>query len=344
MQQKRRANRSAAHFERHQSGQSVLGDRHRLRLLSPLIALVLAACAPNALADPAAHFELRLAPSEADSVINVGETLELEIWVEVTDPPAANTTMGSFAFFLSADTSDIVWFNDDFTLAPDFVGWSPLSSGLDNMPDTGDFDRAFFTILSPTTSGIGAPTRLGSWTVTGLDVGSVGFEYAIQIPQRLWSVGITGEILQGPQVTGSIAPEVESIKVVDAPIARSADADGDCDIDLRDYRELQLCAQPDGQMVSTNGCELLDLDGDSFIDGADTNMLVEQLTGAMPWPGDMDIDGDVDLADFARFQICLTSFAEPGLEEFCAFIDINRDSSLDENDYKKFHDNLVGPQ
>jgi len=326
-----------------------IGNRHtKSRRVGPSLvaafAIALAGFATIVSADPAAHFELRLGASESDSVVNIGESLELEVWVEITDPPDANTTINSVAFFLKADTSEVITYNGDFVPAPAFSGWSPLSSGMDNLPDTGDFDRAYFTFLTPTADGIGAPTRLGTFTVSGLELGTVGYEFAIQIPQRVWSVGITGQILQGPQVTGSIAPEVASIEVVDEPIARSADADGDCDIDLRDYRELQLCAVADGQMVSTNGCELLDLNGDNFIDGADTNLLVEQITGAMPWPGDMDIDGDVDLADYARFQICLTGFAEPGLEELCAYIDINRDSSLDENDYKKFHDNLAGPQ
>ncbi len=297
-----------------------------------------------ALAEPAAHFELRLGASESDSVVNVGESLELEVWVEVTDPPDANTMMTSFAFFLDADTTDVVSYNIDFTPATDFTGWLPLDSGLDNMPDTGDFDRAYFTIASPTSAGIGSPTRLGTFTVSGLNVGLVGYEFAIQIPQRLWSVGITGKILQGPQVTGSIAPEVGIIEVVDAPTIKSADADGDCDIDLHDYYEMQICVPIDGQMVSTNGCEKLDLNDDNFIDGADTNMLVEQITGAMPWPGDIDVDGDVDLADFGRFQICMIEFGQPGFEELCEFADINRDAVFTEADYLKFHDHLAGPQ
>jgi hypothetical protein len=308
------------------------------------LVVALAGLAKTSLAEPAAHFELRLAAAESDSVMNLGDSLELEVWVEVTDPPDGNTMMTSFAFFLDADTSDVISFNDDFTPDPEFAGWNPLDSGLDNMPDTGDFDRAYFTFLTPTTAGIGAPTRLGTFTVLGLDAGSVGFEFAIQAPQRLWSVGITGEILQGPQLTGSIDPDVGIIRVVNAQTINSADADGDCDVDLYDYYEMQLCVPADGQMVSTNGCEMLDLNDDSFIDGADANILVEQITGAMPWPGDLDLDGDVDLADFGRFQVCITEFEQPGFEEYCEFADVNRDADLTEIDYQKFHDRLAGPQ
>ncbi len=295
-------------------------------------------------ADPAAHFELRLGAAETDSVISLGDSLELEVWVEVIDPPGVDTLMTSFAFFLNADVSNVISFNGDFVPAPDFVAWNPLNSGLDNLPDAGDFDRAYFTFLDPTSSGIGAPTRLGSFSVTADNVGFVEYTFDVQVPQRLWSVGITNEILQGPQVTGSIAPEVGIIEVVDVPVFKSADADGDCDIDLHDYSEMQLCVPLDGQMVSTNGCEALDLNDDSFIDGADANMLVEQITGAFPLPGDLDADGDIDLDDFGRFQICLADFGQPGFEEFCQYADANRDTVLSDADYVKLHDRLSGPQ
>ncbi|GJM25144.1 MAG: hypothetical protein DHS20C16_15590 [Phycisphaerae bacterium] len=333
----------STHFSINKAGSERSDARRSGRMFMSVLAFILIGLTAVASADPAAHFELRLGASESDSVVNVGDALELEVWVEVTDPPA-NAMMTSFAFFLNADTTDVITFNEDFNPDPEFTGWQALDSGLDNLPDTGDFDRAYFTFLTPTTAGIGAPTRLGTYTVTGLNVGLVGFDFAIQIPQRLWSLGITGEILQGPQVTGSIAAEVATIEVVSNPVARSADADGDCDIDLRDYYEMQICVPEDGEMLSTNGCELLDLNDDSVIDGQDTNMLVEQITGAMPWPGDLDIDGDVDLADYGQFQICMTEFGQPGFEEFCKFADVNRDTDLTETDYLKFHDRLVGPQ
>ncbi len=314
-----------------------------------LIPVVFAAYTGSAQAAPAAHFTLRLGALESDAVLSMGDplddTLELEVWVEVTDPPDAGTMMTSFAFFLNANQSNVVSFAGDFTPAPAFTGWNPLNSGLDNIPDTGDFDRAYFTFLTPTSEGIGAPTRLGTFTLAAMDVGSVGFAFNVQAPQRLWSIGIdTPEILQGPQVTGSIDPEVETIRVVSAPVIRSADADGDCDVDLQDYCWMQRCVPPEGQNLSTNGCELLDLNADTQIDGVDANLLVEQITGAMPLPGDLDVDGDIDLADFTRFQVCLLDFNAPGLEQFCAWADVNRDSVLSDDDYTKLNAWFTGPQ
>lgn len=312
------------------------------------VALTAACYSQVVMAEPAAEFVLRLGVAETDAVLTLGDpfddTMELEVWVEVTDPPNAGTLMRSFAFFLNANQSNVITFNDDFLLDPAFAGWNPLDSGLDNSPDTGDFDRAFFTFGAGTPEGVGAPTRLGTFTVSALDVGSVGFAFAFEVPQRLWSVGIDAEFLQGPQVTGLIDSAVSIIRVVDAPTVRSADADGDCDVDLYDYHSMQLCVPLDGQSISTNGCELLDLNADDEINGMDANLLVEQITGAMPWPGDIDADGDVDLADYGRFQVCLLEFGSPGLEDYCKYADVNRDTVLTSDDYTKFNNHLVGPQ
>ncbi|NOX57745.1 MAG: hypothetical protein GXP29_02665 [Planctomycetes bacterium] len=301
-----------------------------------------------ALAQPAAEFVLRLGPSEADAVLTLGDaaddTLELEVWVEVTDPPAAGTMMTSIAFFLNANTTNVIMYNGDFTPDPAFSTWSPLNSGLDNQPDTGDFDRAFFTFLAPTSEGIDSPTRFGTFTVTALDVGSVGFAFDVAAPQRAWSVGIDSpEILQGPQVTGSVDSSAAVIRVVSAPLIQSADSDGDCDVDLYDYRSMQICVPPDGQPISTNGCQLLDLNADGAFNGEDVGLLVGQLTGAMPLPGDLDADGDIDIVDYGMFQVCLLDSNTVGFEIVCQYADVNRDGAVDASDYPKFNTRLNGP-
>jgi len=58
--------------------------------------------------------------------------------------------------------------------------------------------------------------------------------------------------------------------------------------------------------------------------------------------GDGDADGDVDLADVARFSLCFTG-DEPGVGRACAAYDFDRDGRIDLADYRSMHDRITGP-
>ena len=59
--------------------------------------------------------------------------------------------------------------------------------------------------------------------------------------------------------------------------------------------------------------------------------------------GDFDLDGDVDMLDFARFQECFTGSGGE-YEEGCEPGDIDGDGAIGLRDYGPFHSILGGPQ
>jgi hypothetical protein len=61
--------------------------------------------------------------------------------------------------------------------------------------------------------------------------------------------------------------------------------------------------------------------------------------------GDADRDGDVDLADWARFQVCYTADSPYGiLDNACRVLDWDGDNRIDLTDYAEFVPLLTGPQ
>lgn len=55
---------------------------------------------------------------------------------------------------------------------------------------------------------------------------------------------------------------------------------------------------------------------------------------------DFDLDGDIDLADFAQLQICMAS---PGSDPICDMADVNLNGSVDLGDFGEFSKFLHGP-
>ncbi|MCP4589506.1 MAG: hypothetical protein GY842_02050 [bacterium] len=76
---------------------------------------------------------------------------------------------------------------------------------------------------------------------------------------------------------------------------------------------------------------------------------VDAVSDVYPCLGDFDRDGDVDLADFARLQVCFTGAegGPPPRECVCADFDPDRDPSgnhdVDLSDYRIFESFLTGP-
>ncbi|HNO78462.1 MAG TPA: matrixin family metalloprotease [Phycisphaerae bacterium] len=108
-----------------------------------------------------------------------------------------------------------------------------------------------------------------------LDFGPGGMSIDFNTGQVHWN---------DPQIGGPYSVTIRATNAMgngtqtfDVNVVASADRDGDADVDLEDYAEVNACiAGPD--LSATGGCECVDLDG----------------------------DGDVDLADAAEFQLLFT--------------------------------------
>lgn len=86
--------------------------------------------------------------------------------------------------------------------------------------------------------------------------------------------------------------------------------------------------------------------GDADIDGQPRLLYGQVDMGIDEWlnEGDFDGDQDVDLADFARFQVCFTgtSHDEP-LDAECAMMDFDSDGDIDLEDFGAFQVTFTGP-
>jgi hypothetical protein len=66
------------------------------------------------------------------------------------------------------------------------------------------------------------------------------------------------------------------------------------------------------------------------------------LTGTLPPPGDLDLDGDVDLADAALFVDCLTGPNNGPPGGGCAGADLDTDNDVDMRDAAVWTNNFTG--
>jgi hypothetical protein len=92
--------------------------------------------------------------------------------------------------------------------------------------------------------------------------------------------------------------------------------------------------------ITTIGVYVLQLTAfDGELEAADTVTVIVNSNV----PGDGDNDGDVDLEDFAVFQICLTGSGEPQIDPMCGFADLEGDGDVDQSDGSMFVTCLSGP-
>lgn len=109
----------------------------------------------------------------------------------------------------------------------------------------------------------------------------------------------------------------------------------------------QASLMPGSPAINAGNPEYTAESGDADIEG-DPRVLYGRLDiGANEWfnPGDYDGDGDVDLADFAYFQICFTgSQAVDMFVDECVVFDGNRDRRVDLDDFGEFQLLYTGPK
>jgi hypothetical protein len=111
-----------------------------------------------------------------------------------------------------------------------------------------------------------------------LDAGPIGMSIDFSTGQVLWD---------DPQMGGPYSVTIRATNAVGngtqtfaVAVIASADRDGDQDVDLEDYAEVNACiAGPDSS--ATGGCECVDLDGDGDVDLADASEFQLLYTGSI---------------------------------------------------------------
>ncbi|NLX12986.1 MAG: PEP-CTERM sorting domain-containing protein [Phycisphaerales bacterium] len=137
----------------------------------------------------AALFEIVLGQGETDAKIDVGENLNLELWLTLSSSePIPNLRGVSFFLDLTASENSIIWFNQNYV--DDLFPGSTISNPpADNTPVTGEFSRQSFSV-----SGLAVqnqtPIRIGRFSVQGLSPGTVSYSFGDDGLFREWMVAL----------------------------------------------------------------------------------------------------------------------------------------------------------
>jgi hypothetical protein len=170
--------------------------------------------AASASADPVdALFDLRLAAGQ-DSVLNVGETLNLEVYILLS---STGTIPGvkQWSAFLDLDPSEanIITFKRNFIDQLDFG--TVLTTGTDNGPIKGEFSR---TVFSTSSVEFGNDwVHAASFSVRALNPGVVTYSFGNAPPDRPWFVGLADS--SSASLSALPTPEITVVPVIPEPAA-----------------------------------------------------------------------------------------------------------------------------
>lgn len=187
-----------------------------------------------------------------------------------------------------------------------------LSAAIINMFPTGDPAEALITGWKDQTPSEHLEPE--SWRLTAL----FGTSYTASGEQFVWTDAY-------PNVTRGDMNGTNGFDSIDH--LEMADFISDHDLDD---------GVPDGQVVIAqfaSNFSLFDINQDGVVNGLDDALISME--------GDVDLDNDVDLRDFAEIQRC---HGETGVVTTpCALVDLDRDRDIDGADYRRFAAFLLGP-
>lgn len=190
------------------------------------LAITWAAAYPAA-AQVTADFDLRLAPTEVDAILNPGETLDLDVFLRLSSAsPLPNVTGWSAFFNLDPSEDSVLSFTGLFF---DQLGFSTvLPNGSDNSSESGDFGRSL--LATPLTLPANTWLLAARFRVLALTPGSpqsVDYAFTDAPPQRPWSVALDGggfasvSMNSSPLITVTPEPSTGLLLLVVAGLASS---------------------------------------------------------------------------------------------------------------------------
>lgn len=99
----------------------------------------------------------------------------------------------------------------------------------------------------------------------------------------------------------------------------------------------------DGVLSAANNKGVLEHLAFAAVDHAGQfTIYLDQIEQPCPAKADFDQDGDVDITDFAHFQVCLSGASIPQNLPACADARLDADNDVDADDYAKFENCLTG--
>jgi hypothetical protein len=221
-------------------------------------------------------------------------------------------------------------------------------------PGPGQLNVIFTSSTPPTLSGGFLPPSTSLyWTIQARDI--LGTAYRATPRSVSTQSGVKVDINADGQVDAGDCALLEPAFGTtwgDPAFHLAADYNADGLIDCVDYYAwLADYRAYDGDPTRPDPCGLTitaDGDADSVVDSCDNcpNTVPGSPVdgyGCPPHiPGDFDGDGDVDLADFGRFQTCLGLVTPPSSP--CAWADLDMNGAVNSLDTNRFLPCLSGPQ
>ncbi len=167
-----------------------------------------------------AQFELRLAPTSPDAVLDIDDPadmqLDLELWITLSNGPLPGNAMG-YSFQLVPSLDGVISY-----AAGSFANTVPFDppqiQGIDNrdaanQPLSGAFSRGTFSIYGvPMSLG---PNKVATFSVTAVAPGQVDYSFLASPPTRPWNFSfmpydVPGSALASPAMTITVIPEPAS--------------------------------------------------------------------------------------------------------------------------------------
>jgi hypothetical protein len=188
--------------------------RGKSKFLSPamLMSIAILAFAHTSQGDPTAVFEVRLAPSSPDAVLDVNNPadniLNLELWVTLGNGPLPGNVL-AYSFYLNPSVDGVIGYKSG-SFANVTAFQTPQMQGTDDQPLSGALSRGVADSADGLPFSLGE-TELATFSVTALSPGQVSYSFVDSPPNRPWAFNfeLSDAIVSAasPAMTITVVPE-----------------------------------------------------------------------------------------------------------------------------------------